>query len=98
AEHRLRAQQAAAAGRYDEAVRESLRAVARRLDERALVEPRPGRTADELAVEAGRLLPQLQSELVAGARTFDDVVYGPVTATAAHAEQLRRLDEQVETA
>lgn len=98
AEHRLRAQQAMAEGRYAEAVREWLRAVARRLDERALIEPRPGRTADELAVEAARLLPQLQAELMAGARTFDDVVYGSVAATATHADQLRQLDAQVEAA
>src|SRR5207342_1782676 len=51
AEHRARAAAAAAAGRYDEAVRESMRAIARRLDERALLDPRPGRTADELAAE-----------------------------------------------
>ncbi len=95
-EHRLRAQQAAAAGRYDVAVRESMRAVARRLDERGLIDPRPGRTADELAAEAGRMLPQLIAALGAGARTFDDVVYGSVSASAAHAEQLRQLDEQVE--
>jgi hypothetical protein len=98
AEHRLLAQQATASGRYDEAVREWMRAVARRLDERALVDPRPGRTADELAVETGRLLPQLRADLAAGARTFDDVVYGSVHATALHADQLRRLDEQVEAA
>ena len=75
-----------------------MRAVARRLDERALLDPRPGRTADELAAEAGRLLPELAADLRAGARIFDDVAYGSVRADAARAEQLRRLDERVEAA
>jgi hypothetical protein len=96
AEHRRRAQEAAAAGRFDLAVREFMRAVARRLDERGLIDPRPGRTADELAAEAGRILPQLGPAFHEGARTFDDVVYGSVAASAAQAEQLRRLDELVE--
>jgi hypothetical protein len=103
AEHRARAAAAAAAGRYDQAVRESMRAIARRLDERGLLDPRAGRTADELAAEAGRVLPALAGDLRAAARTFDDVVYGSVVsgspgASADQAEQLRRLDEAVEQA
>jgi hypothetical protein len=98
AEHRRLAAQAMTDGRYADAVRESMRAVARRLDERALLDPRPGRTADELAREAAQVLPQLTAELGSAARTFDDVVYGSVTATEASAEQLRRLDETVEAA
>lgn len=98
AEHRARAAAARAEGRYDDAVRESMRAIARRLDERALLDPRPGRTADELAGEAARLLPGLTAELRAGAGAFDDVVYGSRSADAARAEQLRRLDEAVEAA
>lgn len=96
AQHRARAAAAVAAGQYDVAVRESMRAVARRLDERALLDPRPGRTADEIAVEAARLLPELAAELREGARVFDDVAYGSVRADAARAEQMRRLDERVE--
>jgi hypothetical protein len=98
AEHRARAAAALAAGQYDVAVRESMRAVARRLDERALLDPRPGRTADEIAVEAARLLPELAAELREGARVFDDVAYGSVRADAARAERMRRLDERVEAA
>jgi hypothetical protein len=97
-EHRSRAAAALSAGRFDEAVRESMRAIARRLDERALLDPRPGRTADEVAAAAGRLFPELAGDLRAGARTFDDVTYGSVRADLAAAEQLGRLDERVETA
>jgi hypothetical protein len=96
AEHRARAAAAVAAGQYDVAVRESMRAIARRLDERALLDPRPGRTADEIAVEAARLLPELATELREGARVFDDVAYGSTRADAARAERMRRLDERVE--
>jgi len=96
AEHRRLAALASAEGRYADAVRESMRAIARRLDERGLLDPRPGRTADELASEAGLVLPSLAGELASAARTFDDVMYGSVAATATSADQLRRLDEMVE--
>jgi hypothetical protein len=98
AEHRALAEAALARGDHAEAVRESMRAVARRLDERALLDPRPGRTADELAGEAGRLLPELAARWHAGARVFDDVSYGAGRAERADAEQLRQLDLAVEAA
>lgn len=98
AEHRARAAAAFAAGRYNDAVREAMRAIARRLDERGLLDPQPGRTADELAWEAGRILPALAGDLRAAARTFDDVAYGSVRAGAAEADQLRRLEAAVEQA
>jgi cell division protein FtsL len=98
AEHRRLAEQATSEGRYDDAVREWMRSLARRLDERGLIDPRPGRTADELAVEAGRLLPALAADLSAGARIFDDVSYGLRPAGAAQAERLRRLADAAEAA
>jgi Domain of unknown function (DUF4129) len=98
AQHRSSAEQATAQGRYADAVREWMRAIARRLDERALLDPRPGRTADELAAEATELLPALAEHLRAGARIFDDVSYGSISADAGQAEQLRVLDAAVEAA
>jgi hypothetical protein len=98
AAHRELAARARAEGRYADAVRESMRAVARRLDERGLLDPRAGRTADELSREAARVLPQLAEALALGARTFDDVVYGQLPASAAAAEQLHHLDLQVDAA
>jgi cell division protein FtsL len=98
AEHRRLAEEATIAGRYDDAVREWMRSLARRLDERGLIDPRPGRTADELAVEAGRLLPGLAADLSAGARIFDDVSYGLRPAGAAQAELLRHLADAAEVA
>src|SRR5262245_21184947 len=73
ADHRAAAERHAAAGEWPDAIRERLRAVARDLEERVIVEPRPGRTADELATEAGVALPDHADELAAGVRIFDDV-------------------------
>jgi hypothetical protein len=98
AEHRVLADQARAEGRYADAVRESMRAIARRLDERGLLDPRPGRTADELAREAGTVLAGVGDELRRGATVFDDVWYGEVTASRQDAELLMALDERVEAA
>ncbi|WP_203349734.1 DUF4129 domain-containing protein, partial [Streptomyces sp. S-9] len=54
AEHRAAAEAHAAQGHWNQAVQERMRAVVRALEERALLDPRPGRTADEAAAEAGR--------------------------------------------
>ena len=97
-QHRGLAERAMAEGRYDDAVREWMRSLARRLDERGLLDPRPGRTADELAVEAGAVLPGLTTELARAARSFDDVSYGLRPADAAQADQLRRLVAAAEAA
>ncbi|MFE1792341.1 DUF4129 domain-containing protein [Streptomyces sp. NPDC059525] len=92
ADHRAAADAHAAAGRWNEAVRERMRAVVRSLEERTLLDPRPGRTADEAAAEAARSLPAHTDELRAAARTFDDVTYGGRTADADTYARLRTLD------
>ena len=98
AEHRAAADAHASAGEWGLAVRERFRAVVRSLEERTVLDPRPGRTADEAARDAAAALPALAGDLAAGARTFDDVAYGGRTATAAHDEQLRTLDDAVSAA
>ena len=97
-EHRREADAHAAAGRWADAVRERFRAVVRSLEERALLSPSPGRTADEVALEAARVLPDVAAELGAAARTFDDVRYGGRPATSEHDAALRRLDQAVSAA
>jgi hypothetical protein len=94
ADHRRSAAEAAAAGRYDDAVRDSFRAVVRALEERALLDARSGRTADEAAIEAGILLPNVADELRHGARLFDDVHYGGREGTEAAYTALTELDER----
>jgi hypothetical protein len=95
ADHRRTADEHAGRGEWADAVRERLRAIARGLEERDLLDQRPGRTAGETAADAGRLLPALAADLRAAATAFDEVSYGGREATAATDEQLRALDDAV---
>jgi hypothetical protein len=95
AEHRAAAAEHARAARWDQAVQEQLRAIVRSLEERALLQPRPGRTADEAAAEAARPMPALATELRVAATTFDAVTYGGLHATQADHARLRELDERL---
>jgi len=98
AEHVAAADAHAARGEWAEAVRERLRAVVRGLEERAVLDERPGRTADEAAAEAGAALPSCAGDGRAGARLFDDVWYGGRPAGPDGDAQLRALDEKVRAA
>ena len=95
AEHRAAADDAAARGDWDLAVVERFRAVVRGLEERAVLDARPGRTADEAAREAGAQLTAVAAGLQAGARAFDDVRYGGRPAGRADHERLEALDVAV---
>ncbi|SNS89070.1 protein of unknown function [Actinomadura meyerae] len=94
-DHRQAAEAHAAAGEWAEAIRERLRAIARDLEERAVLAARPGRTADELAAEAGEAVPELAGELAAGVRIFDDVWYGDRPGTPEGYARMKALDERL---
>ncbi|MFD3313931.1 DUF4129 domain-containing protein [Streptomyces sp. NPDC058694] len=96
AEHRAAAEAHAAQGHWNQAVQERMRAIVRSLEERALLDPRPGRTADEAAAEAGRTLPAHTDRLRAAARDFDDVTYGGRTAGPDTYQRLAQLDRELE--
>ncbi|MFF1263948.1 MULTISPECIES: DUF4129 domain-containing protein [unclassified Streptomyces] len=96
AEHRAAAEAHAAQGHWTPAVQERMRAIVRSLEERALLDPRPGRTADEAATEAGRTLPAHTDRLRTAARDFDDVTYGGRTATQQTYERLTTLDSELD--
>ncbi|MBA9007888.1 MULTISPECIES: DUF4129 domain-containing protein [Thermomonospora] len=98
ADHRTAAERHAAAGQWAEAIRERLRAIARDLEERVILEPRPGRTADELAAEAGAALPDHAERLRDGVRIFDDVWYGDRPGTGEGYATLVALDEALRSA
>ncbi|MGA5796450.1 DUF4129 domain-containing protein [Streptomyces cellulosae] len=98
AEHRAAAEAHAAQGHWNQAVQERMRAVVRALEERALLDPRPGRTADEAAAEAGRALPAHTDRLRTAARDFDDVTYGGRTASEDTYRGLAALDGDLERA
>ncbi|MEU3655061.1 DUF4129 domain-containing protein [Streptomyces sp. NPDC032161] len=98
AEHRAAAEAHAAAQHWNEAIQERTRAIVRSLEERALIDPRPGRTADEAAAEAARLLPSHATRLRAAAGDFDDVTYGDRTADEQVYSSVRELDIDLEAA
>jgi hypothetical protein len=95
AEHRAAAERAAGEGRWADAVRERMRAVVRELEERGVLDPRPGRTADEVAREASRLLPAHAGLLRDAATTFDEVVYGGRPGSAEAERAVRAADDAV---
>ncbi|HEX4254320.1 MAG TPA: DUF4129 domain-containing protein [Streptosporangiaceae bacterium] len=91
-DRRARAADYAAAGDLRNAMIEALRAIASDLEERGVLVPDPGRTADEFAAQAGRLMPGHARALAGAARSFDDVCYGGQSGSPAGYERLRDLD------
>jgi Domain of unknown function (DUF4129) len=97
-EHRRLADQYAGQRRYAEAVRERMRAIARELEARGVLEPRVGRTAGEVAADGGRLVPAVAGDLRRAARLFDEVWYGGRPATAGTDAAMREVDQRVRSA
>jgi hypothetical protein len=94
-EHRSTAEQFAAAGNWAAAIRHRLRAVARQLEENGVLDPVPGRTATELARDAGRVVPNLAAELLLAADAFNDVTYGERPGTESAYRMIANLDEHL---
>lgn len=92
AEHRSAAESAAAQGDWASAIRHRLRAVARHLEETAVLLPVPGRTATELARDAGQAVPGLSEELRHAATAFNDVTYGELPGTESAYRMIADLD------
>ena len=95
AEHRRLAERAAAEGRFAEAVRERLRTVVRTLEARGALDPRPGRTAGEVARDGGRAMPALAEDLRRAALLFDEIWYGGRTADASSYAVLVLVDDKI---
>lgn len=98
AEHRSRAERAAREGRWDVAVQDRFRAIARALEERVVLDVRPGRTADEVAREAGDVLPGTAGALDLAAQVFDDITYGARPGTDAGYRLVAEADDLVRAA
>jgi hypothetical protein len=94
-DHRDAAIRLAEAGDYGAAICERVRAIAAELDERGILLPRVGRTADEFAAEAGRALPPHAAGLLRAARLFDEVRYGQRSGTRRGYEQVADLDARI---
>lgn len=97
-DYRQAAERLAEAGDYAGAIIERTRAIAMELETRGVLQPRPGRTASELAAEAASSLPDSATALRETARLFDDVRYGDRAGTPAGYQQVRQLDETIRAA
>jgi hypothetical protein len=95
AQHRAQADAAAAEGHWADAVRERLRAVVRELEARGVLDPRPGRTAGEVARDAGVAVPGIADDLRRAAVAFDEIWYGGRAADASSYALLVEVDERV---
>ena len=98
ADHRQRAAQLASAGDYAAAILEAVRGIARQLEERGVLSPRLGRTADEIAAEAGLALPAEAAALRDAAQLFDDICYGERPGTAGGYALVQSLDSRLQSA
>jgi hypothetical protein len=95
AEHRATAERFAAEGNWAAAIRHRLRAVARQLEENGVLNAIPGRTANELARDAGQSLPEVATDLADAAAAFNDVTYGELPGTPAAYQSIATLDERI---
>lgn len=93
--HRAIAQRCAAQGDWAAAIRHRLRAVARQLEESAVLNPVPGRTATELARDAGAALPALVIQFKSAAEAFNDVIYGERPGTEPGYRTVAELDDRL---
>jgi len=97
-EHRALAERAAATGQWADAVRERLRAIVRELEARGVLEPRPGRTAGEVARDGSADVPTIAEPLLSATRTFDEIWYGGRPADATSYAALVAADRAVTSA
>jgi Domain of unknown function (DUF4129) len=95
AQHRATAESYAVEGNWAAAIRHRLRAVARQLEETGVLNPAPGRTANELARDAGAALPHLADELSQAAMAFNDVTYGEQPGTRDSYRMIADLDDHL---
>jgi len=96
--YREEAERLATAGDFAMAIVEGVRAIAAELAEREILPPRPDRTADELAAEAGGKLPGLTVGLRTATMLFDDVLYGGKAGSKAGYLTVRETDAAVRVA
>ena len=91
-EMRSAADAAAAKEDWNLAVLERFRAIIRSLEERDLIDDRPGVTADEAAFQTGARFPDILTRISGAADLFDRVRYGHGKAALSDDDALRQLD------
>jgi hypothetical protein len=95
ATYRDRAARAFTNGRYDEAVLDWFRALARDMSDRTLLDDAPGRTAHEVSLALGHPFPGQAERIGHAADVFDSVRYGHRGVTAEQADAVQKLDAEL---
>ncbi|HZG93755.1 MAG TPA: DUF4129 domain-containing protein [Mycobacteriales bacterium] len=95
ADYRAEATAFAARGEWREAVRSRFRAVIRELEEHGVLDPRAGRTAGEIAAEAGDSVPGIAADMRTAADIFNAIWYGDRPATEAAYQRMSQVDDAV---
>lgn len=95
-DYRQRAEAAAAAGEWGDAVVERFRALVSTAEDRIILDPQPGRTADEVARDLAVPFPNEAGRLERAAGVFDAVRYGNRPAGKADYQDLAGLDADLE--
>lgn len=95
AQHRATAESFAAQGNWAAAIRHRLRAIARELEESGVLDAVAGRTAGELANDAGNRLPHIGAEFSTAAIVFNDVTYGEKPGTIEGYRLIADLDDHL---
>jgi hypothetical protein len=96
ADYRRRAEDSAAAGNWGDAVVDRFRALVRSAEDRSVLDPQPGRTADEVVPALSTPFPAEAARLDQAARTFDAVRYGNWTAGSLDYQAIAGLDQNLE--
>ncbi|OFI39845.1 hypothetical protein BIU82_02015 [Arthrobacter sp. SW1] len=94
---RKRAAAAAARGDWSTAVVEQFRAIVRSAEDRTVLDPQAGRTADEAAAQLARAFSGSQDRLETAAALFDAVKYGRAASGPEQYESLKSLDAELST-
>jgi len=95
--YRDRAAQALRAERYDDAVIDGFRAIAKDMSDRTLLDDSPGSTAHEASVALAPCFPDHADRLARAADLFDAVRYGHHRASADQAHVVQHLDAELVT-
>ena len=85
-------------GRYDDAVLDGFRAIAKDMSDRKALDDAPGRTAHEVSLALASPFPGQAERLALAADLFDSVRYGHRRVREAQARQVHQLDAELVTA
>jgi hypothetical protein len=96
ADYRKRAETSAAAGKWGDAVVERFRALVRSAEDRTVLDPQPGRTADEVVLALSVPFPAEAARLNQAAGIFDAVRYGNWAAGSDDYRVMAGLDQELE--